>query len=481
MAKFSKTFGIAKSQAELDFVDIDIGKDTPLYVDPYALTTRNDIWSNECHRRVVTFFNAVLDSITSKQKKKGIQLLSNLGEPEETHLGVSKKGNRGKGVGSQQAEKLYNAFQRSKASQTGLLEDLSDFALFIPGIGRDKISDITTNVIRRSLIDYTQAQCRVHNIPLSTVGSGFYWNPTNNSWEQEYVELPIHLGEKILLVPKYTVRYQVGVDATSYRRYFVLEFLQEEHLRADDSLVTTLRDNRGRITGKKVYKKTVDKHYPKGKDFLADFSLAHPEIVDKYRDSLKSSALNIPDISGGNLVEVQLAERLKKELTAIPTGSANASKYHNCCLSIMSFLFFPNLIYPKKEREINRGRKRIDMTYTNGKVNGLFYRISLDQNIKANTVHVECKNYTEDVANPELDQLLGRFDNNRGRFGMLLFRHCPQMDTIIQRCRDAAKQGLGIALPIDDDFIVRCLALVEANQRMQIDRELEQLYQKVIC
>ena len=42
MASFSSYFDIIKTQAELDFVDIDLNLDTPLYVDPYALTTRDD-------------------------------------------------------------------------------------------------------------------------------------------------------------------------------------------------------------------------------------------------------------------------------------------------------------------------------------------------------------------------------------------------------------------------------------------------------
>jgi hypothetical protein len=40
--KFSEAFGLNKIQAELDFVDIEVDGDTPLYVDPFALSIRKD-------------------------------------------------------------------------------------------------------------------------------------------------------------------------------------------------------------------------------------------------------------------------------------------------------------------------------------------------------------------------------------------------------------------------------------------------------
>jgi len=149
MSKFSNAFNLNKSQAELDFVDIDLDGDIPLYVDPYALTTRDDDWSIYCHGLVISFFQAVLESVQNNDQRTGIKLLSHLGEPEETHLGVSLDGNKGRGIGAIQEKKLFLALKNSRAASTALMEDLSDIALFIPGIGRDKISDMTTNIIRR--------------------------------------------------------------------------------------------------------------------------------------------------------------------------------------------------------------------------------------------------------------------------------------------------------------------------------------------
>lgn len=479
MASFSRYFNINKTQAELDFVDIDLDLDTPLYIDPYALTTRDDEWSLQCHQLVVSYFQTILLAIKNNDLAKGTRLLSHLGEPEETKLGVSQSGNKGRGIGAHQAGEMFKALRSSKAAQSGLLEDLSDFALFVPLIGRDKISDMTTNIIRGALISYTQTQCELLGIPMRSVPSGFFWDIDSEEWRQAYVNLPVCDGQKIILVPKYSVRYQVGVDHTTFRSKFVLEFLQEEHKRADDSLVTVIRNKKGQITNKIVYKKTVDSYYPTDKDFLAEFSSNHPEVIDRYRDSLKDASSKIPNISRDIIDETALANHLAEQLKLIPPGASTANDYHELIVGVVSFIFFPSLIYPKKEAEINEGRKRVDVVYTNGKETGFFYRIALDQDIKANIVHVECKNYKDDIANPEFDQLIGRFDHNRGKLGMLFYRISDKPEKVIARCRDAAKSSLGIILPIDDAFVLKCLSLIAGKNRSLIDKEIDHLYQQI--
>ena len=63
------------------------------------------------------------------------------------------------------AERVWEALSRSEAVTTGLIEDLEDTILFVPGIGFDIISDIATNIIRVQLIEFTQDVCGYYNIP----------------------------------------------------------------------------------------------------------------------------------------------------------------------------------------------------------------------------------------------------------------------------------------------------------------------------
>ena len=83
----------------------------------------------------------------------------------ETRLGQSIGKAKGRGVGPHQVRGLYQAFAESKAVETGLLTDLSDCGLFIDGIRNDKISDITTNIIRRKLVEFTKEECLKWDVP----------------------------------------------------------------------------------------------------------------------------------------------------------------------------------------------------------------------------------------------------------------------------------------------------------------------------
>jgi len=74
--------------------------------------------------------------------------------------------------------------------------------------------------------------------------------------------------------------------------------------------------------------------------------------------------------------------------------------------------------------------------------------------IAATTIMIECKNYSNDISNPELDQIAGRFSNLRGWFGIIMSRHFDNKDLFVERCKDTAKDGRGIILCLDDADII---------------------------
>ncbi|EGJ5939847.1 hypothetical protein INA74_003403, partial [Escherichia coli] len=102
-----------------------------------------------------------------------------------------------------------------------------------------------------------------------------------------------------------------------------------------------------------------------------------------------------------------------------------------------------------KQKKIHDGRKRIDITYNNEAKYGFFNWLS--QHYTCPRIYVECKNYTSEIANPELDQLSGRFSRNRGNVGILVCRKIEDKKLFRQRCLDTANDGRGFILSIDDD------------------------------
>ncbi|MDF2439048.1 MAG: hypothetical protein JWN98_32, partial [Abditibacteriota bacterium] len=226
--RISDHYKLGREQDELDFIDVDIFGDTRVFVDPRALRLLRSTWGQECVSLVQNFFQHVLDAIRTGKNNRALALLKGLSEPNETHLGMSRAKARGRGIGHYSARDVWTALCKSEAVKTGLLSDLEDTILFIPGIGTDLISDMTTNIIRAPLIQYTEEVCIYHGIPTRNVNSGPLWDPATGRWFNRYARLPVAAHNKLILVPKVIVRQKTDYDAEEYFRHYVLTYLQGE-------------------------------------------------------------------------------------------------------------------------------------------------------------------------------------------------------------------------------------------------------------
>ncbi len=475
MPNFSAAFGLAKTQPELDFVDVSLNTDNRLFVDPFALSQKADRWSQDAHHTVVSFFQAIIDSIRQRNEQRARDLLGHLREPNETRLGYSRRRVQGAGIGDMQAEDLFNALRDSTAVQTGFINSLEESELMIEGISHDKISDLTTNIIRGELAAYTLEQCGLHNIATRDVAMPACFNTDLMDWEERYLALPIYKNRPILLVPKSIVRRSSAYKHPQYYQHFVMNYLQREELANPQSrLVRTLRNGRRR-----VYKKDLAQRHPRTKAFLYDFSQRHPEVLQEYRESLAQAERrgSSSDVDGPN--DAVIAQALINSLRAIPPGDRRAGDYHNLMVGVSEFVFFPNLMHPKKEREIHQGRKRIDILFENGATTGIFVRIPTLRGLPCSYVPFECKNYTTEVENPELDQLAGRFSVNRGKLGFLCCRTFQDRLRFVERCRDTFRDDRGLIIPLDDATVIRLLTLIQTGQRDAIDGLLSELVTEV--
>ena len=475
MVRFSEAFNLNKTQMELDFVDIPLDTDIKLFVDPYAISIREEDWFVECSELIVSYFNKLIASIRNKDKFTSLKLLNNLSEPNETHFGHSIDYSQGNGVGPIQGNDLYKALNSSKAVETGDLNDLADCNLMIDGIGPDKVSDIAINIIRKKLAIYTKEQCELYNIETRRCSLKPHWDKELNNWKNDYYDLPVYNGNAILLCPKLIVRYHLLLNDKEFYKKDILEFLQAEHLNAGSALVEALKNGKLRVTKKKLQEQP---EYKRSKEFIYNFVSTHPEILTEYK---KRKLEQVHSVISNKEIEEKLnidqsidvnIDSIIKKMNDIEPGNNDASKYHNICIDIINTLFYPDLSFVKKEKEINEGRKRIDIIATNTSREGFFYDLSVKYHIKAPIIMMECKNYSQDINNPELDQIAGRLSEKRGKFGILFCRNIENKTNIIKKLKDYLNDDKKYIIILEDYDLIKLLDLKKHNNSTEIQHFL---------
>jgi len=445
--RVSAYFGLDREQSTLDFVDVPIGNDTPVFFDPSRLRTMHGDWAAECTSLLQAYFECVLAKLEQGDSDSGTALLAALAERNEFHLGLSSDLSDGRAFGRGYAEKVWNALKRSKARRTGLLQDLEDASLFIDGIGPDRISDAVCNILRGPLIRYTQEMCAYYGIPMvQKVPSGPIWNPVAERWEDSFIPLPVTSFGPLILIPKAVVRHRLVYDSNQYYRHYLLPMMQLSEKTLNSALVHTLKSGK-----KKVHKKDLLKKYGADKLAIVEQTLRHPEAIQNFRQAAKKTSqplshdmlASVENIAGPRFT--QLLDTVRN----VPVGRDSASDYENAIEKLLSALFYPSLVHPRKQHEIHEGRKRIDITYVNSPTGGFFYWAST--HYSSANIYVECKNYGKELANPEIDQLSGRFSPSRGQVGILVCRSIQNPELLQRRCADTARDGRGFIMTLTDD------------------------------
>lgn len=453
--KISEIFNLNKTQSQLDFVDIDVDKDIPLFIDSNLIRKCSDEFYVSMQDTMDSFFDYLIGLLAEEYYDKARLLCTHLSEVNETHLGVSKGKSRGKGVGPINSEKIFNALIENQAIKERVLENVEDLRVLIRGFDKDLLSDMLTNILKEHLIRYTQSQCELHNIPLTQdVPSGFFWDSQLCRWDNKFTTRLIINDKPILLIPKRIVSYCLLTSSSKYRQHFVLNFLQEENIINKTSLVRKKKKTNELF----VYKKDIIKTEQKmDKEYLTQFTIKHPEILKKFKEyNLKTSKVLSGNIFDNIKID-DICSILLEQLNNIKTGSKHASDYHNLMIGILELLSYPSLSNPKKETNINDGRKRIDITYANCSSEGFFNWVWEKAQVICPSVFVECKNYSTDISNPELDQMIGRFSPRRGKLGIIACRSFDDEELFIKRCIDSFKDDHGLILPISDKDIIACL------------------------
>ncbi len=476
--KISELYNLNKTQYELDFVDIDPSKDAPLFLDPYFISKGEFPLAREAYSYLRTYFEFLLALLRGNRIEEAKELFSHLGETNDLCLGMSKGKPQGHGMGPQDTDRIFESLYQSRALLTGVMDDIEDFRIFVPNVDKDKVSDMTANIIRRLLINYTKEQCELHGIPLvDDAPSGMFWDPRRKMWDNQYVSRLIIDNRPILLVPKRIVSFADKYTTKEYRQHFVLNFLQNEHLRLQTSLVQERQDGSQYVTKKSI----TETEAKMDKEYFARFTMQHPEVFAGF----KNQTTNKLDCVNGEVLEeldvLAVCSFLSQKLQQTPSGTESATAYHNLIVGVLELLLYPNLSAPKKEVNIHEGRKRIDITYNNSAESGFFYTLPTQLPLlTCPYVFVECKNYSRKVSNPELDQLSGRFSPHRGRVGLLVCRGVDEQEEFTKRCADTYFDERGLVIPLFDEDLLTALMEFPVSKHHALEKIIQEKFEKIV-
>lgn len=189
------------------------------------------------------------------------------------------------------------------------------------------------------------------------------------------------------------------------------------------------------------------------------------------KNEIKTSELNDPnpDVLRDEQLYINALKNMK-------TGPKHAREYHNLMFAIFMKLFMPPLTNPNIEFPLNQDHQRIDIVMRNSANTGFFNDITTKNKIHAPYIIIECKNYEDNVGNPELSQVLLRFKEQRGKFGFIVYRRSTKEKDFFQRCVELRGVDGGI-IPLNDSNIIEMLQRKLGNE--SIDEFLGEKLQKI--
>ncbi|WP_202708328.1 hypothetical protein [Sporosalibacterium faouarense] len=191
-------------------IDISLVCDLPLFVDPMLIFNSNKSEYNELHKEIIRYFHFLYVKAKQGLSSKEVNAWFNFSEVPNNWLGYSLVGNKGLALGKKYAEFLYKnigfALDTNGISKSQHIEKAM---LLYDGSGKDKISDLTVNLIKGFLCEYTENFAKNYinpNMCKKLPVEKAYFNYDTESFVSKEYTLPYIYNQKgqieyILLTP----------------------------------------------------------------------------------------------------------------------------------------------------------------------------------------------------------------------------------------------------------------------------------------
>jgi hypothetical protein len=258
-------------------------------------------------------------------------------------------------------------------------------------------------------------------------------------------------------------KYHAREDVDEMMALFGFELLKSWAKSSDIRLYKKIKYNlfRGLLNEKRILQ-----------SIPRDNSILNPkDIKPKLAKLAPSSKPCVP-----NPEDLTIESLYIEKIESIPEGPEYAEEYHRVVSLAIARIFRGSLRNMTIKVPIGDSIKVIDTLYTNCAKEGFFNNLRDD--FKCTHPILEVKNYTDDIKNPEVDQLNGRLNQYRGQFGMIACRHIDDENGVYKRCATALPDRA--VLFLTDNDIFRLLDLSRSGEPEEISDFMDNKLQTLL-
>lgn len=424
---YGKTF----TQEEVDFAIPFLDEDLPLYIDPFLMWKSPSQQDNSLHLALVNSFN-YLGNQFKKGNQEMVSLLINASECNEIGLGNSKT-RQGKRIGEKTATEILTLYKDIPQVSSSGFTHFEEIQLFVDNVAQDRISDISANLIKSFLIDYTIEHSEKHLIPIEKSKIILIDSRTFKLVEED-VYLPINPISKqpIIFVPKRWLRFSTFINYDDYFNGYYVPDVNPNGTRAE------------RVK-------------------ILNFNRANYNLVDTY---IKIKERQQEDCKNDPLFKQLPVLSVKRKLSTIiklDTGKTdNADKeYENNIAPLLATMLYPHLDFADVQSRTDSGVLIRDLIFYNNQSHPFFKEIYDLYNCKQ--IVMEMKNVKE-LLPKHINQVFRYLNDNFGKFAIILTRN-PAPKKVVKNIIDLWSSRRVCILVLTDAELKQMCEVFESKNR----------------
>lgn len=293
---FSEKFKVEKNKIEeYGAIDISLVCDIPLFIDPMLIFNSEKEEYKELHKNIIKYFHFLAVKAEQKLDKSDIKTWYTFNEVCNNWFGYALEGNKGSALDIEFGTFLYKNIEFA-LNTNGISNGVhaEKIMLLYDGSGRDKISDMTVNLIKGYLCEYTQKFAKEYisekcckNIPVDK--SEFNYE-TESFVTKEYY-LPYIINEKgeeeyVLLTPADILRKnEPSINRENFLKVNrkVRDYIENDVLKAQvNNYIAKAVGEYEREQRKNKKKPSEGKIRIIEREAFTEMVKEHPEIYDYY-------------------------------------------------------------------------------------------------------------------------------------------------------------------------------------------------------